>query len=87
MSSERAVLTMQLAGGLLGCLAFVALALPDSWANATFFAVVALGVVLMLWLVRRTSNETQKVAAKPARAVEQMAEKEERPKGEDERVA
>lgn len=87
MSSERAVLTMQMVGGLLGCLAFVALALPDAWANAIFFVVVALGVVLMLWLVRRTNNEAREIPEKRGISKEVMARKGDTRKREDERVA
>jgi len=50
LDANRAVLTMQIAGLLLGCIAFVALALPPFLANAIFFACVLLGILTLLLL-------------------------------------
>jgi len=50
LDANRAVLTMQIAALLLGCVAFVALALTPVLANAVFFACVLLGILTLLSL-------------------------------------
>ncbi len=50
LEPSRAVLIMQITALLLGCLAFVALALPPFLANAIFFACVLLGILTLLLL-------------------------------------
>jgi UDP-GlcNAc:undecaprenyl-phosphate/decaprenyl-phosphate GlcNAc-1-phosphate transferase len=52
MSSNRAVLTMQVAALLLGNLAFIALVLPPIWANLIFTVVLFAGLVAILILDR-----------------------------------
>jgi UDP-GlcNAc:undecaprenyl-phosphate/decaprenyl-phosphate GlcNAc-1-phosphate transferase len=48
--SSRAVLTMQLAGILSGCLAFIALPLYPLWANMIFAGGLIVGLIILLWL-------------------------------------
>ena len=50
LEPSRAVLLMQIIALLLGCLAFVALALTPFPANAIFFACVLLGIMILLLL-------------------------------------
>jgi UDP-GlcNAc:undecaprenyl-phosphate GlcNAc-1-phosphate transferase len=52
LNSNRAVLTMHFAAILLGFLAFIALSLPILLANAIFFSVVLLGIVILIYLDR-----------------------------------
>ena len=49
----RAVLTMQLAAIISGCLAFIALPLHPLWANMIFAAGLIIGLVILLWLARK----------------------------------
>lgn len=53
LDSNRAVLTMQFAAGLLGCLAFIALSLPPLAANAIFVVCLAGGVIGIFLLDRK----------------------------------
>ncbi len=50
---SRAVLTMQLAAIVSGCLAFIALPLPPLWANLIFGAGLITGLGILLWLERK----------------------------------
>jgi len=45
LDTNRAVLLMQFAALLLGCLAFITLALPPLWGNLIFAACLTLGAV------------------------------------------
>ena len=49
-SPQRAVFATQLASALASCLAIVCLTLPPLWANAIFFAALALGLGIVIWL-------------------------------------
>src|SRR5215213_799921 len=51
--SARAVLTMQLAAIVSGCLAFVALPLPPLLANIIFVAALLTGLIILLWLEKK----------------------------------
>jgi UDP-GlcNAc:undecaprenyl-phosphate GlcNAc-1-phosphate transferase len=51
----RAVLTMQLAAIVSGCLAFIALPLSPVLANLIFAAALLTGLVILLWLTRKES--------------------------------
>lgn len=50
---SRAVLTMQLAAIVSGCLAFIALPLPPLWANLIFGAGLIAGLMILLWLEKK----------------------------------
>lgn len=50
---SRAVLTMQLAAIISGCLAFIALPLHPLWANVIFAAGLIVGLMILLWLARK----------------------------------
>jgi UDP-GlcNAc:undecaprenyl-phosphate GlcNAc-1-phosphate transferase len=50
---SRAVLTMQLAAIISGCLAFIALPLSPLLANSIFAAALLAGLVILLWLTRK----------------------------------
>ena len=50
---SRAVLTMQLAAILSGCLAFIALPLHPLWANMIFAAGLIVGLSILFWLERK----------------------------------
>jgi UDP-GlcNAc:undecaprenyl-phosphate GlcNAc-1-phosphate transferase len=53
LPAARAVLTMQLAAIVSGCLAFVALPLPPLWANVIFVGALLTGLILLLWLDKK----------------------------------
>lgn len=53
LSSNRAVLTMQFAALLLGCLAFIALSLPPLLANTIFTIAVLVGIAALFYLDSR----------------------------------
>lgn len=55
LSSNRAVLTMQFAALLLGCLAFIALSLPPLLANTIFGTVLLIGLAGIYFLDNRTT--------------------------------
>jgi len=50
---SHAVLTMQLAAIVSGCLAFVALPLSPIWANTIFVATLLTGLMILLWLEKK----------------------------------
>ncbi len=52
VNTNRAVVIMHLAGGLLGCMAFVALSLPPWAANLAFGIVLLLAIALIIFLER-----------------------------------
>jgi UDP-GlcNAc:undecaprenyl-phosphate GlcNAc-1-phosphate transferase len=54
-SSTHAVMTMHVAALLAGCLAFMALPLPPLWANLVFASVLLVGLILLLWLRRKST--------------------------------
>lgn len=50
MHPNRAVLTMHFGAILLGCLAFIMLAMPPLWANLIFVILIAAGIVGLVYL-------------------------------------
>jgi len=55
MSPTHAVTTMHIAAVLAGCLAFMALPLAPLWANLIFAAALVVGLITLIWLLRKSS--------------------------------
>jgi len=54
MSSVQSVTVMHVVALLTGCLAFIALSFPPIWANTLFALVLFCGVLVFMWLEKRS---------------------------------
>lgn len=58
LDTNRAVVTMHLAGGMLGCMAFVALSLPPWAANLAFGLTLLLAIIVIVFLERASDKKS-----------------------------